>query len=49
MAEKFCNKLLSANDETSKNIIFAGELNIKVLGYEYNKKVQHLPNRVIQV
>ena len=29
--EKFCDKLLSANDKTSKNIIFAGDLNIKVL------------------
>ena len=28
--EKFCENLLSANDKTSKNIIFAGDLNINV-------------------
>ena len=38
--EKFWEKLLFANDETSKNI-FAGDLNINVLDYESNKKVQH--------
>ena len=27
---KFCEKLLSADDETSKNIIFADDLNINV-------------------
>ena len=26
--EKFCKNLLFANDKTSKNIIFAGDLNI---------------------
>ena len=39
--EKFCENLLSANDKTSKNIIFASDLNINVLDYESNKKVQH--------
>ena len=39
--EKFCENLLSANDKTSKNIIFAGDLNINVLDCESNKKVQH--------
>ena len=38
--EKFCKNLLSANDKTSKNIMFAGDLNINVLDYESNKKVQ---------
>ena len=28
--EKFCKNLLSANDKTSKNIIFVGGLNINV-------------------
>ena len=32
--EKFSEKLFSANNKTSKNIIFAGNLNINVLGYE---------------
>ena len=36
--EKFCENLFSANDKTSKNIIFAGDLNINVLDYESNKK-----------
>ena len=39
--KKFYENLLSANDKISKNIIFAGDLNINVLGYEFNKKVQH--------
>ena len=37
--EKFCENLLSANDKTSKKIIFAGDLNFNVLDYESNKKV----------
>ena len=37
--EKFCEKLTSANDKRSKNIISAGDLNITVLDYESNKKV----------
>ena len=32
--EKFYENLLSANDKTSKNIIFPGDLNINVLDYE---------------
>ena len=35
--EKFYENLLSANDKTSKNIIFASDLNINVLDYESNK------------
>ena len=34
--EKFCENLLSANNKTSKNIIFAGDLHINVLDYESN-------------
>ena len=37
--EKLCKNLLSANDKTSKNIIFAADLNINVLDYESKKKV----------
>ena len=37
----FGNHLLSANDKTWKNIIFARDLNINVLDYESNKTVQH--------
>ena len=39
--EKFCENLLSANNKTWKNIFFADELNINVLEYESNKKLQH--------
>ena len=39
--ETFCEKLLSVNNETSKNIIFAGDLNINALDYVSNKKFQH--------
>ena len=39
--EKFCENLLSANHKRSKNIIFDVDLNINVLDYESNKKVQH--------
>ena len=46
--EKFLENLLSANDKTSKNIIFAGDLNINVLGYESNKKVQHFLSSMFQ-
>ena len=35
--EKSCGKLLSTNDQTSRNIIFAS-----VLEYEFSEKVQHL-------
>ena len=33
--------MLSANDETLKNIIFADDININVLDCESNKKVRH--------
>ena len=46
--EKFCRNLLSTNDKTSKNIIFAGDLNINVLNYESNKKVQHFLRSLFQ-
>ena len=46
--EKFCENLLSENDKTSKNIIFAGDLNIDVLDYESNKKVQHFLSSIFQ-
>ena len=39
--QQFCENLLSANDKTSKNIIFASDLNINVLDYESNKKGHH--------
>ena len=39
--ENVWKKMLPTNDETLKNIIFAGDLNINVLDYESNKKVQH--------
>ena len=45
--ERFCKNLLSANDKTSKNI-FAGDLNINVLDYESNKKVQHFLSSMFQ-
>ena len=46
--ENFCKAMLSANDETLKNIIFAGDLNINVLDYESNKKVQHFLSSMSQ-
>ena len=46
--EKFCEKSLSANNKTSKNIIFAGDLNIKVSDYESNEKVQHFLSSMFQ-
>ena len=46
--EKFCKNVLSANDKTSKNIIFAGNLNINVLDCESNKKVQHFLSSMFQ-
>ena len=45
---KFCENLLSANDKTSKNIAFAGDLNINVLDYESNKKVQQILSIMFQ-
>ena len=46
--EKFCKDLLSANDKTSKNIIITGDLNINVLDYGSNKKVQHFLSSMFQ-
>ena len=46
--ENFCGNLLPANDKTSKNILFASDLNINVSGDESNKKVQHLLSSMIQ-
>ena len=46
--EKFCERLLFANDKTSKNIIFAGDLNINLLGFESNKNVQHFLSSMLQ-
>ena len=44
----FCENMLSSNDKTSKTIIFAGDLNITILDYESNKKVQHFLNSMFQ-
>ena len=46
--ENFCEILLSANDKSSKNIIFAGDLNINILDYGSNKKVQHFLSSMFQ-
>ena len=46
--EKFCNILLSTNDETSKNIVFADDFNINVLDYESNTNVQHFLSNMFQ-
>ena len=46
--EKLCKTLLSANNKTKENIIFAGNLNINVVDYESNKKVQHLSSSVFR-
>ena len=46
--EKFCGNLLSANDKTSKKNIFAVDLNINVLDYESNKKIQHFLSSMFQ-
>ena len=46
--ENFCENLISANQKTSKNIIFTGDLNINVLDYESNKKVQHFLSSIFQ-
>ena len=45
--KKFWENLLSANDKTSKNI-FAGDLNMNVLDYESNRKVQHILSSIFQ-
>ena len=46
--DKFCKNLHFANDKTSKNIIFADDLNVNVLDYESNKKVQHFLSSMFQ-
>ena len=46
--ETFCEKLLSVNNKTFKNIIFAGDLNINVLDYVSNKKFQHFLSSMFQ-
>ena len=47
--ENFCENLLSANNKTSKNIIFAGDLNLtNLLDYEFNKKVQPFLSSMFQ-
>ena len=46
--EKFYKNLLSAKHKTSRNIIFAGDLNINVLNEESNKKVQHFLSSMFQ-
>ena len=46
--EKFCKSLLSANDKTSKNVTFADDLSINVLGYESNKKVRNFLGSMFQ-
>ena len=46
--EDFCENLLSANDKATKNNIFTGDLNINVLDYESNKKVQNFLSSLLQ-
>ena len=47
--EKFCEDLIPANDKTSrKKNFFASDLNINVLDYESNKKVQHFLSSMFQ-
>ena len=47
--EKFCENLLPANDKKHrKTYIFTGNLNINVLDYESNKKVQHSLSTMLQ-
>ena len=46
--ENFCKNMLSANNKTSKKIIFAGDLNTKVLEYESNKKAQQFLSSMFQ-
>ena len=45
--EKFCENLLSVNNKILKNI-FAADLNINVLDYESNEKVQHFISNMFQ-
>ena len=46
--ENFDENVPSGNNETSRNIIFAGDLNINVLDYECNKKVKHFMSSMFQ-
>ena len=46
--ENVCQNTLSANDKISKNITFAGNLNINIIDYESNKKVQHSLSSIFQ-
>ena len=48
VSEMFCENVLSANDKTSKIIIFDGGLNINLLDYESNKKVQYFLSNMVQ-
>ena len=48
VSKKSCENLLSANDKTLKNIIFAGSFNINILDYESNNKVEHFLSRMFQ-
>lgn len=46
--EDFCKNALSANDRTSKNIIFAVDLNNNILDYESKIKVQCFLSNMFQ-
>ena len=46
--ENFCENLLSTSDKTLKNIISACDLNVNVLSYESNKKVQQFLSSMFQ-
>ena len=46
--ELYYDVIFSANDKTSKNITFAGDLNISVLDYESNKKVHNFLSSIFQ-
>ena len=46
--QRFCRKLLFANDKTLKKIYFAGNLKINVLGYESNVEVKHSLSSMFQ-
>lgn len=39
--KNFCQSILSANNKTSKNIIFTGDLNVNIIDDESDNKVQH--------
>ena len=47
--ERFCENLVHVNDKISKKIIFAGDLNIKVLDYNSNKNIQHFFSKIFQI